>query len=178
VSPRETEVFVDGYYAGAVDDFDGFFQRLRLPPGAHEVILHHDKYRTVRQTLYVAAGTDYRIRHDLTPLGPGEASEPRPVPAIPPPGTPESAPASVFPPAASLFGTLSIRVQPSDAVVLIDGDEWRGPEGQGRLLVQLSEGAHRVEIRKDGHETFSSNVQVRRGETATLNVSLPARGGR
>jgi hypothetical protein len=40
VSPRETEVFVDGYYAGTVDDFDGVFQRLRLEPGAHELTLY------------------------------------------------------------------------------------------------------------------------------------------
>jgi hypothetical protein len=37
---------------------------------------------------------------------------------------------------------------------------------------------HRVEIRKDGYETFASAVQIRRGETATLNVALPARDGR
>jgi hypothetical protein len=31
VTPRETEVFVDGYFAGRVDDFDGRFQRLPIP---------------------------------------------------------------------------------------------------------------------------------------------------
>ena len=36
VTPRETEVFVDGLPAGTVDSFDGFFQRLRLPPGDHD----------------------------------------------------------------------------------------------------------------------------------------------
>jgi hypothetical protein len=68
---------------------------------------------------------------------------------------------------------LSIRVQPADAVVLIDGEEWRGPDTHGRLVVQLSEGVHQVEIRRDGYVTFSSPVDVRRGETATLNVALP-----
>jgi hypothetical protein len=72
VSPREAEGFVDGYYAGIVDDFDGFFQRLNLRPGPHKIVFYHDKYRTVRQTLYVAVGTDYKIRHDLTPLGAGD----------------------------------------------------------------------------------------------------------
>ena len=33
VKPKEAEVFVDGYYAGIVDDFDGVFQRLRVTPG-------------------------------------------------------------------------------------------------------------------------------------------------
>src|SRR5688572_17263607 len=39
VSPREAEVYVDGYYAGKVDNFDGTFQRLHLEPGDHEVQL-------------------------------------------------------------------------------------------------------------------------------------------
>ncbi len=35
--PRDGAVYVDGYYAGIVDDFDGFFQRLTLEVGPHEV---------------------------------------------------------------------------------------------------------------------------------------------
>jgi len=30
-------VYVDGYYAGIVDDFDGPFQRLELEAGTHQV---------------------------------------------------------------------------------------------------------------------------------------------
>jgi uncharacterized membrane protein len=40
------------------------------------------------------------------------------------------------------------------------------------VLVQLSEGTHRVEVRKSGYRTYTSTVRVRAGETATLNVSL------
>jgi len=32
VTPPEAAVYVDGYYAGLVDDLDGFFQRLPLTP--------------------------------------------------------------------------------------------------------------------------------------------------
>jgi hypothetical protein len=35
VKPKQAEVYVDGYYAGIVDDFDGTFQRLRIEPGEH-----------------------------------------------------------------------------------------------------------------------------------------------
>ena len=35
VTPREAEVYVDGYLTGTVDDFDGMFQRLRVPLGEH-----------------------------------------------------------------------------------------------------------------------------------------------
>ena len=176
VSPRDAEVFVDGYYAGIVDDFDGFFQRLNLRPGAHDVVLYHEKYRPIRQPLYVAVGTDYKIRHELIPLRAGETGDPRPVPTSPAPGPRGNAPVPPgFSSASNLFGALSIRVQPADAVILIDGEEWRSSEPQGLLVVQLSEGLHRIEIRKDGHIPFSSDVDVRRGETTTLNVALPSR---
>ena len=36
-APRQAEVYVDGNYAGIVDDFDGTFQRLDLEPGSHEI---------------------------------------------------------------------------------------------------------------------------------------------
>jgi hypothetical protein len=34
---RDAQVFVDGSYAGVVDDFDGTFQRLNLVPGTHQI---------------------------------------------------------------------------------------------------------------------------------------------
>ena len=37
VKPRDAEVFVDGYYVGRVDDFDGIFQRLTLEAGVHRI---------------------------------------------------------------------------------------------------------------------------------------------
>jgi hypothetical protein len=39
-------------------------------------------------------------------------------------------------------------------------------------VVQLPAGEHRIEIRKDGFGTYSSTVDVRRGDETTLNVSL------
>jgi hypothetical protein len=49
--------------------------------------------------------------------------------------------------------------------------------GQGlsvetRLVVDLPEGPHRVEVRKDGFRTYTTTVHVRRGQTVTVNVSL------
>ena len=75
------------------------------------------------------------------------------------------------------FGTLALRVQPADAEVLIDGERWDSPDGGSRLLVQLAEGNHRVEVRKQGFRPYSSTVTVRRGATETLNVSLGQGGG-
>ena len=76
-------------------------------------------------------------------------------------------------PESNNFGTLNIRVQPGDAVVVIDGEKWDSPEGGSRLIVQLSGGSHRVEVRKDGFKPYTATIQIRPGETQTLNISLP-----
>lgn len=79
-------------------------------------------------------------------------------------------------PAAALqrsdFGTLAIQVRPPDAVILIDGERWVGPESAGPLLVQLTPGLHRVELRSPGHRPYVANVLIRSGLTTPLNVEL------
>lgn len=51
--PRKADVYVDGYYVGVVDDFDGTFQRLKLEPGTHgiEVRVSGAKSRTFEVTV-------------------------------------------------------------------------------------------------------------------------------
>ena len=44
VKPRDAKVYVDGYFAGVVDDFDGVFQRLHLVPGRHHIEIRSDGY--------------------------------------------------------------------------------------------------------------------------------------
>jgi PEGA domain len=44
VKPRDAKVYVDGFYAGIVDDFDGVFQRLRLDAGPHHIEIRADGY--------------------------------------------------------------------------------------------------------------------------------------
>jgi hypothetical protein len=38
-------VFVDGYYAGVVDEFDGHFQHLNLIPGPHHLEISAPGYQ-------------------------------------------------------------------------------------------------------------------------------------
>ena len=207
VKPKEAEVYVDGYYAGIVDDFDGAFQRLHLPPGEHQITLYLDGYRTTTQKVYLTPDNTFKIKYRLERLAAGEQMEPRPQPpagaqipppqygaqppAYPPPGgvrrvppsqplPPTAAPPPVMPPrgvpgapaGVDSYGTLAIRVQPADADVLIDGEVWHGPTDRDRLLVEVAEGRHSVEIRKAGYRTFVTDVDVRRGDTTPLNVSL------
>ena len=111
------------------------------------------------------------------PVGPpqsGPVGPPRqPGPVGPPqPGGPAGPPAPPAGNAARTFGTLSIRVQPGDAEVLIDGARWNAPAGQDRITVELAEGRHHVEIRKAGFNQYTEDVLIRRGATLPLNVSL------
>jgi hypothetical protein len=47
VKPRNAMVYVDGYYAGIVDDYDGVFQRLRVEPGEHRIEIRADGYEPI-----------------------------------------------------------------------------------------------------------------------------------
>ena len=201
VTPRDTEVYIDNYFAGSVDDFDGFFQRLHIEPGAHDITLFRDGFRTVRQRIYIGPTGTFRLRYTMVPLGPGEAQEPRPVEPPPPPqGTPgppaqagpnvyppqpprgapgqrpEGPPPGVYPPpppgAQTNAASLSIRVQPPGAEVLIDGERWDGPSGEERLVVQVAPGLHHIEVRRDGYRTYQTDIAARPGETSTVNISL------
>jgi hypothetical protein len=74
-------------------------------------------------------------------------------------------------PGGDRFGAVAVRVQPTDAEVFIDGERWEASNGE-RILVQLTDGVHRVEVRKAGYRTYTSTVRIQGGQTVTLNVSL------
>ncbi|PYR66559.1 MAG: hypothetical protein DMF88_15935 [Acidobacteria bacterium] len=191
VMPRDTEVYIDNYYAGTVDDFDGIFQRLHVEPGSHDITLYREGYRTVRQRIYIQPTGTFRLRYNMVPLGPGEIPEPRPAEPPPPaqgaPGAPSQAGPNQYPPyppqrggapyppaqpapPAQASASLSIRVQPAGADVFIDGERWEGSDD--RLVVQVAPGTHHVEVRRDGYRTYATDINARPGETSTVNISL------
>src|SRR5688572_30078346 len=81
MTPKSAEVFVDGYRAGIVDDFDGILQRLNVWPGEHVVTLFLEGYRTENHKLYFNDGTTAKLTGTMEKVGPGEKSEPPPQPA-------------------------------------------------------------------------------------------------
>jgi hypothetical protein len=190
VMPKDAEVYVDGYFAGKVDNFDGTFQRLRLAPGDHEIQLFMPGHRSFSQRVYLQPGGSFRVQHAMEPLGAGEPEPARPVAAprssqarpepygggIRPnsrgPQRPSPRAGERAGNAESEFGAIALRVQPGDATITIDGEPWQGAQDQDRLEVQLAPGTHTVEIRKDGYRTYITDITVRPGETTPLNVSL------
>lgn len=184
VSPKDAEVYVDGALAGRIDDFDGLFQSLKLPPGTHEIVVFREGYRSVRERLYIESYDSKKLKFDLAKLAEGEQQESRPEPPPPPPDAPRQRPGRRMAPPPDrpeqpetqsqpvLFGTLSIRVVPSDAEVYVDGERWAGPATADRLNIRLATGKHRIEVRKEGLATYAEEVLIRQSATLTLNVSL------
>ena len=194
VKPRDAQVYVDGYFVGMVDQFDGVFQRLDLPTGEHEIEVYLKGYRPYRQRTLFRPGENYHFKAILEPLPAGAPDEPPPQPSAnrpdpynrnpntrdsrdpygrdpydrdpydrdpygrdpsgretmpqdpnrqPPPPQPgdrgrtmplPERPGDRRGPESNSFGTLNIRVQPGDAVVVIDGERWDSPEGGSRLM--------------------------------------------
>ena len=67
VRPRNAAVYVDGYYAGIVDDFDGVFQRLTLEVGPHEIELEAPGLAPQIFDVYVDPARTVNLRTDLYP---------------------------------------------------------------------------------------------------------------
>lgn len=173
VTPKQAEVYVDGHLAGTVNDFDGFLQRLDVPAGEHELTFYLDGYRTLTEKVLFRPGATLKINYVMEALPKGAPNDPRPEPG------PDAAPPVQGRPAQPArdrqtqdFGTLAIRVQPRDASVFVDGDEWTAPEGPGPLRLDLAAGSHQIEVRKDGFTTYRTTIRVSGNETVPLNVSL------
>jgi len=184
-TPKEAAVYVDGFYAGIVDDFDGVFQPLWLTPGGHQIALYFEGFRTVHHNVYLRPGSTLKLHERLQPLPRGVRSEmPRTAPALPPPPDGTYLPPRTMPPIAvpapgapsghaEGFGTLEIRVQPPTASVTIDGERWLS-SNEGQYVLQLAPGAHQVEASLEGYRRFSMEVEVVESQSTPINVSLPA----
>lgn len=65
IKPRDAQVFVDGYYVGIVDDFDGVFQRLHLPSGPHRIEVRAPGYETLTFDVQIRFSETTRFEGDL-----------------------------------------------------------------------------------------------------------------
>ena len=70
VVPKDAQVFVDGYYAGLVDYFDGHFQHLALSPQLHHVEIRAPGYQPLVFDVTIQAHHKTNYRGSLVPLLP------------------------------------------------------------------------------------------------------------
>jgi len=68
VEPTFAEVFVDGYYMGIVNDFDGTFQRMELEVGAHHIEIRAPGYQTIVFDVRIEFNDTVTYRGELQPL--------------------------------------------------------------------------------------------------------------
>jgi hypothetical protein len=68
VSPRHAQVYVDGYYAGVVDDYDGVFQGLKLESGAYRIEITAPGYENLGFDVRISPGQKIRYEGNLRRL--------------------------------------------------------------------------------------------------------------
>ena len=188
VEPNETRVYVDGYYAGIADDFDGIFQRLNLAPGRHDISLRLDGYRTQNFKVYVPYDHTIKIHHTMVPGSPTDISEQvvgRPEDVADARrgryDADESGEEDGFEAnerdeddlgpgnTRGERGSLRLIVRPVDASVYVDG----AFRGTGRLrTLSLTPGRHRIEVVRPGYRTQEREVDVEPGRRAEVEFEL------
>jgi hypothetical protein len=188
VDPERTRVYVDGYYAGIVDDFDGILQRLNVPPGRHEITLKLEGYRTQHFKVYVPVDDTIKIHFDMV-RGAGEATSEEFA------GRPGDDYGRIedmndrdrgddrrddrrYEPRDRRYegrddrdgASVRLQVSPRDASVYVDG-EFRG-SGRDASSLRLSPGRHRIEVVRPGFRTVEREIDVDEGRGADLQVEL------
>ena len=70
VTPRSSDVYVDGYFAGRVDEFDGVFQALKLEEGPHHVQITAPGYLPLDFDVRIEPDRKITYRGALQPFRP------------------------------------------------------------------------------------------------------------
>jgi hypothetical protein len=169
VSPKDAQVYVDGYYAGVVDDFDGIFQHLTLRAGPHLIEMRKTGYRPLAVEINLYWGQSVTYRRTMEPASEADSA----VAFVGAPGFEEGAvppsPADINAPP----GDVRFDVTPKHAAVYADGfyvgivDDFNGSQ---HLL--LAPGQHHVSLRLDGYESVDVDLSIDAGHTMTYRTSL------
>lgn len=67
VKPKDADVYVDGYFEGRVDNFDGVFQHLDLRGGTHHIEIRANGYQPIQFELRVLPGRTITYSGELKP---------------------------------------------------------------------------------------------------------------
>ena len=185
VKPNRAEVWVDGRYVADARELDGDPSYLWLKQGTHHIVVYKSGYRSYERDVDVHVGV---IRELKAVLEKGESQPPVPAPPAPPVARGEAPPpqsaeprGEALPPRveaepeAGPHGYVTLRVQPVDATVYVDG-QYRGTARDLRRL-QLPAGHHRVEIVRPGYLALEKEVDLGADRTVDLDLSLERSGG-
>jgi hypothetical protein len=183
VEPAKARVYVDGYYAGIADDYDGIFQRLTVSPGRHDITLKLEGYKTHTFRVYANREQTLKLRYDMV-KGSGETDEnvgeetPDPVREFEParadrPAGRATEEPRYVPPTSRERGLVEITVDPPDASIYVDG-EFYGKAGDIREL-ELLPGRHRIEVVRPGYKTDEREIEIaaRRNPAVRIRLEKP-----
>lgn len=188
VEPSKTRVYVDGYYAGLVDDFDGLFQRLNVSPGRHDITLRLEGYTSHTFSVYAGRDSTVKLRWDMV-RGAGEtrdsigeeydrrsdrdADRDRDLDRDSDRDAERDRDATrdrsrevdtdrperpSAPPSRAGRGEVFFEIEPSDASVYVDG-EFYGKASQVTRL-ELAAGRHRIEVVRPGYRTEETEIEI------------------
>lgn len=65
IKPRDAKVYIDGYYVGLVDSFDGLFQKLGIDSGAHRVEIRADGHEPLQFEVLITSGEVVTYKGEL-----------------------------------------------------------------------------------------------------------------
>jgi hypothetical protein len=65
IDPKQAQVYIDGYYVGIVDNFDGAFQKLSLDSGGHRVELKAEGFEPISFEVLITPGETVTYKGEL-----------------------------------------------------------------------------------------------------------------
>ena len=176
VSQKDATVYVDGFYVGVVDDFNGIFHHLTLAAGPHRIEIRKPGYETLIFDVNIQPNQTVTYREAMqsahaeagnaAPSGETSAragDTTNPLAGAPLPGM------FMGPP-----GDVRFEVSPKDAQVYADGfyvgivDDFNGRSQH----LTLAPGAHHVIIRADGYEALEVDLNIQPRQTMTYRGDL------
>jgi len=65
ISPKQAQVYIDGYFVGVVDSYDGAFQKLGLEGGGHRVELKADGFEPLQFEVLITPGETVTYKGEM-----------------------------------------------------------------------------------------------------------------
>jgi PEGA domain len=168
VTPEDAQVYVDRYFAGVADDYDGIFQRLTLRPGSHLIEIRKSGYTTLVFEVNLYPGQTVTYRRAMEPSKERATGESL---AVAPGFDEGAAPPPVD--ANGPAGEVRFDVTPKDAAIFADGF-YAGlvSDFNGSQHLMLAPGRHYLTLELDGYMVADVEISLEPAQTITYRASL------